>query len=326
MAKAKQVDWRKVTPSPIVLAFGAEDYLVNRTIRSVRDQLKILNPELEVREIEASDYSSGQLIDLTSPSLFAEPKLLIIRSVERCTDDLITDAIAYIESPSADATVIFAHSAATVRGKKMLDAMRQNSKVSEVLCAKLKGETERANFVTAEFTAANRQISHAAVRALLDAFNENLAELSAACLQLSQDSATNITEELVDAYYGGRVETTAWKISDAALAGRPAEALSLLRHALTSGLDPVPIVATLSKAVRELAKLFGNRTATAVSLGVDPWKLEKIRKNLAGWSEDGLANVVNAIAEADAAAKGANRDPNFVLERLLLLIAAKGSS
>ena len=86
MAKAKQVDWRKVTPFPIVLAFGAEDYLVNRTVRSVRDQLKAISPELEVHEIEASDYSAGQLIDLTSPSLFAEPKLLIIRSVERCTD------------------------------------------------------------------------------------------------------------------------------------------------------------------------------------------------------------------------------------------------
>jgi DNA polymerase-3 subunit delta len=55
-----------------------------------------------------------------------------------------------------------------------------------------------------------------------------------------------------------------------------------------------------------------------------PWKLEKLRKSLAGWSEDGLAAVVNAIAEADAAAKGADRDPDFVLERLLLLISAKG--
>jgi DNA polymerase-3 subunit delta len=324
MAKAKQVEYRKVAPWPIVLAFGAEDYLVNRTVRSIRDQLKALNAELEVHEIDASDYGSGQLIDLTSPSLFAEPKLLIIRSVERCTDDLITDTISYIENPNADATVVFTHSGATVRGKKMLDAMRLSSKVCEVLCAPVKGDQDRAAFVVAEFTAANRQISHAAVRALLDAFSEGLDELAAACAQLSQDSASNITEELVDAYYGGRVETTAWKIGDAALAGRPAEALSLLRHALASGLDPVPIVSSIAKSFRELTKLFGNRTATAASLGIAPWKLEKLRKSLAGWSEDGLAAVVNAIAEADAAAKGADRDPDFVLERLLLLIAAKG--
>lgn len=324
MAKAKQVEWRKATPWPIVLAFGAEDYLVNRTVRSIREQLKAQHPDLEVREIEAADYSTGQLLDLTSPSLFAEPRLLVIRSVERCSDDLITDTIDYVVAPSSDTTVIFTHSAATVRGKKMLDAMRLSANVCEVPCAKLKGDQDRAAFVTAEFTAANRQISHSAVRALLDAFGDSLAELAAACAQLSQDAAANITEDIVDTYYGGRVETTAWKIGDAALAGRPAEALSLLRHALTSGLDPVPIVSALSKSIRELAKLFGNRTATAASLGMDSWKLEKTRKNLAGWNEDGLAKVVNAIAEADAAAKGANRDPDFVLERLVLLIASKG--
>ena len=324
MSKAKQADYRKVTPWPIVLAFGAEEYLVNRTVRSIRDQLRSANPELEVHEIEASDYSSGQLLDLTSPSLFAEPKLLIIRSAERCSDDLITDVIDYIEKPSVDATVVLTHSASTVRGKKMLDAMRLSSKVCEVPCVKIKSEQDRAAFVVAEFTAAGRQISQSAVRALLDAFSDNLSELASACSQLCQDSAASITEQIVDTYYGGRVETTAWKIGDAALAARPAEALSLLRHALASGQDAVPIIAALSKTLRELAKLYGNRTATAASLGIEPWKLEKTRKNLAGWNEDGLARVVNALAEADAAAKGANRDPNYVLERLILLIAAKG--
>lgn len=325
MSKAKQVDWRKASPSAVVLAFGVEDYLVGRTVRSIRDQLRNVNPEIEVHEIEASEYRSGQLVELTSPSLFAEPKLLIVRGVEKCTDELISDGIAYLDSRSSDATVIFTHSAATVRGKKLLDAMRLNSRVTEVLCAKVKSDQEKAAFAVAEFASAEKQITPAAVRALTAAFAENLEELAAACSQLAQDSAANISEELVDTYYGGRIETNLWKISDAALAGRPAEALSLLRHSLASGADPVPIVGALARAVRELAKLFGNRTATAASLGMDNWKLEKARKNLTGWSEDGLAKAINAVAEADAAAKGANRDPNFVLERLVILIALKGN-
>jgi hypothetical protein len=32
------------------------------------------------------------------------------------------------------------------------------------------------------------------------------------------------------------------------------------------------------------------------------------------------------VAEADAAAKGASRDPEYVIERLLILIARKGIS
>lgn len=324
MAKAKQIEWRKISPHPVVLSFGPEDYLISRTIRAVREQLRAADPNLEVHEIEASDYYAGQLADLTSPSLFAEPKLLIIRATERCTDELIADGIAYLEAPTPDATVIFVHSGATVRGKKLLDAIRASAKAAEVLCPKIKKDAERAAFVNAEFAAEGRQITASAVRALLDAFGEGLSELAAACGQLLQDSAATISEEIVDAYYGGRVETTSWKISDAAMAARPAEALSQLRHALATGIDPVPIVSTLASTVRQSAKIFGNRSVTAVSLGVEPWKFEKMRNSLGGWTEEGLAKVINACVEADAAAKGAERDPSYSLEKLVLLIAAKG--
>jgi DNA polymerase-3 subunit delta len=86
----------------------------------------------------------------------------------------------------------------------------------------------------------------------------------------------------------------------------------------------VLIVSALSKSLRDHAKLAGNPTATAVSLGVPPFALEKMRKNLSKWSDDGFARAFNAVAEADAAAKGANRDPDYVIERLLILIARRG--
>ena len=61
-------------------------------------------------------------------------------------------------------------------------------------------------------------------RALLDAFSDDLAELASACSQLLQDSADSISEQIVERYYGGRVETNAFKVADAALAGRSGEA------------------------------------------------------------------------------------------------------
>jgi DNA polymerase III subunit delta len=151
-----------------------------------------------------------------------------------------------------------------------------------------------------------------------------LAELAAACQQLMQDSASQITEELVDNYYGGRVETSSYKVADAAVAGQSAKALSLLRHLVASGGDPVSIVIAFSSTMRRMAKAFGNRSATAGDLGIPPWALEQVRRNLNGWTEDGMARVINAVTEADAAAKGGHRDPVFVLEQLVLLIAKKG--
>ena len=64
---------------------------------------------------------------------------------------------------------------------------------------------------------------------MLAAFGDDLAELAAACAQLISDASDEITEGVVDKYYGGRIETNAFKVADAALAGRSGDALALLR-------------------------------------------------------------------------------------------------
>lgn len=318
------MDWRKASPAPVVFVSGPEEYLAGRAIREIREQLRKLDAALEVHEIDAADYSAGTLINITSPSLFAEPRLVIIRGVEKCSDDLITDGLEYLANPTDDTTVILRHNGSSVRGKKLVEAIRDTELAAEIACADIKKDAERQAFVLGEFAHASRKIAPGAVRALLDAFADDTAELAAACNQLLLDSADSITEEIVDRYYGGRVETNAFKVADAALAGRSGEAMALLRHALATGADPVPLVAAISMKIRQMAKIYGNRSASAASLGMAPWQLDRARKDLTGWSDDGLAATIQALATADAAAKGAERDPVYSLEKLVNLISHKG--
>lgn len=324
MGKAKLMDWRKASPAPIIFVSGPEEYLAGRAIREIREQLRKLDAALEIHEIEAADYSAGTLTNISSPSLFAEPRLVIIRGVEKCSDDLITDGLDYLLNPTDDTTVILRHNGSSVRGKKLVEAIRDSETAAEIVCSEIKKDAERQAFVIGEFTHADRKIAPAAVRALLDAFADDTAELAAACNQLLLDSADSITEEIVDRYYGGRVETNAFKVADAALAGRAGEAMALLRHALATGADPVPLVAAISMKIRQMAKIHGNRSASAASLGMAPWQLDRARKDLTGWSDDGLAAAIQAMATADAAAKGAERDPVYSLEKLVNLISHKG--
>jgi DNA polymerase-3 subunit delta len=324
VGKAKQMDWRKASPAPIIFVSGPEEYLAGRAIREIREQLRKLDAALEIHEIEAADYSAGTLTNISSPSLFAEPRLVIIRGVEKCSDDLITDGLDYLLNPTDDTTVILRHNGSSVRGKKLVEAIRDSESAAEIACAEIKKDAERQAFVIGEFAHADRKIAPAAVRALLDAFADDTAELAAACNQLLLDSADSITEEIVDRYYGGRVETNAFKVADAALAGRAGDAMALLRHALATGADPVPLVAAISMKIRQMAKIYGNRSASAASLGMAPWQLDRARKDLTGWSDDGLAAAIQAMATADAAAKGAERDPVYSLEKLVNLISHKG--
>ena len=324
MGKAKQVNWRSAKAAPVVFVSGPEQYLADRAIRSIREQLRKDNASLEIHEIEASEYLPGQLAAVSSPSLFMDPRLVIISGIEKCTDAFIEEGLAFLEAPSTDTTLVLRHNSSSVRGKKLVDAIRASDQAVEIACLEIKKETERVAFIQAELSVDGRKVSAGAVRALSDAFADDLAELAAACTQLLSDQATNIDEATVDKYYGGRVETNAFKVADAALSGQAAQALALLRHALATGADPVPVVAAFSMKIRLMAKVYGNKYASASTVGAQPWQIERARKDLAGWSEDGLAEAVMAVASADAAVKGFERDPIYALEKLVLLLANRG--
>jgi DNA polymerase-3 subunit delta len=253
-----------------------------------------------------------------------EPRLVLIEGVEKCSDALIEDGLSYLADPSSDTTIVLRHNASSVRGKKLIDAIRASDSAVEIACAEIKKDSDKAAFIQSEFAAAGRKITPGALRALADAFADDLSELAAACSQLLVDQSESIDEATVDKYYGGRVETNAFKVADAALAGQSAEALALLRHALTTGADPVPVVAAFAMKVRLMAKVYGNKYASAATVGAQPWQIDRARKDLAGWSEEGLANAVMAVATADAAVKGAERDPVFALEKLVLLLSNRG--
>jgi DNA polymerase-3 subunit delta len=322
-----QLAWNEIRPAPVVLISGAETVLAERASGMLRDFLRSEDPALEVSDLDADGYRRGELLTLASPSLFGEPRLIRVNGVERASDDFLADALEYLEQTAESTTLVLRH-ASGQRGKKLLDAIRAGTGGGiEIVCAELKKDVEKQDFAAAEFRAAGRTVNPRALRALVAAFADDLAELSAACRQLIADAPDEITEAVVAKYYGGRIETNAFTVADAAIAGRHGEALIALRHALDSGADPVPIVAAFAMKIRTMAKVSGVRGGgpqVASSLGLAPWQVDRARRDLAGWTDAGLRRVIESLAAADAAVKGAERDPVFALERLVGIIAARG--
>lgn len=322
-----QLEWRQIRPAPIVLVSGTEGFLADRAIRQLRDVLRAEDPSLEVSDLEADGYVPGELISLASPSLFNERRLIRVENVEKCTDAFLTEALRYLEYPADDTYVVLRH-AGGVRGKKLLDAIRSGQGGAiEVVCAELKKDTDKLDFAAAEFSDAGRRVTASALRALVTAFSDDLAELASACQQLLEDESDEITEVTVEKYYSGRVETNAFKVADAAIAGRRGEALVLLRHAISSGADPVPMVAAFATKLRTMAKLSGARGSSmqlAQQFGIAPWQVDRAKRDLQGWSEAGLGRSIELLAETDAQVKGGGRDPVFALERMVGMISRRG--
>lgn len=322
-----QLSWRSPQPAPIVLVSGPEEVCAERAIAGVRDYLRAEDESLEVTDLRADDYASGSLLAVTSPSLFGEPRLVRVSGVEKCSDVFLSEALAYLDAPQDGATVILRHTGASVRGKKLLDAIRAGSGGGvEIPCAAVKRDSDRFDFAAGEFQAAQKRIAPPALRALVSAFADDLTELAAACQQLISDVPGDISVETVERYYGGRVETSAFTVADTAIAGRYGDALVALRHALASGADPVPLVAAIASKLRTMARVAGSRepaAALAARLGMKDWQVDRARRDLSGWNEGSLSIAIQAAARADAEVKGASRDPVFAVERLVTVIATR---
>ena len=57
-----------------------------------------------------------------------------------------------------------------------------------------------------------------------------------------------------------------------------------------------------------------------------PWKIDRVRQQMRGWTPDGVAVALRAVAEADAGVKGGGDDPEYALEKAVVAIARAARS
>lgn len=322
-----QVDASQARPEPIVLVTGPEAFLADRAMQQIRAELRRRDEALEVSDIEADAYTSGELFTLASPSLFGEPRLIRVTAVEKCSDAFLEDTLKYVQEPAEDTTLVLRHAGGN-RAKALLDAIRAGAGNGiEVQCLEVKKDAERMAFANAEFKKLDAKPTAQAVRALCAAVTGDLAELAAACQQLVADGGMEVTEETVDRYFGGRVEANAFKIADVALAGNTADALVLLRHAIANGNEPIPMLAAINSKLRGIARVYGVRGSTgqlAGQLGMAPWQIERAMADARRWREHDLARCIELAADTEWQLKGGSRDPVFALEQLVTVLSRHG--
>lgn len=313
--------FREAEPRPLVLLSGGDDYQAARAFQRIRELARASDPEVQVTRFEASAYQAGELLMAASPSLFGGTPFIEFHGLESMGEDAQKDLMAYVAAPDPDVVMVL-HHAGGQRGKQLLDRLKTAAAVID--CTPLKRDAEKADFVAAEFRAVRREIDHEAVGALVSAVGSDLAELGAACRQLLEDTEGAVGVEAVRAYFGGRVEATGFAVADAAMAGRGAQAVSLLRHALATGVEPVPLVAVLAMKVRQTARVAGVGASSgelASRWKMAPWQVQQAQEAGRRFRPGDLAACVRLMAQTDALVKGEGRDPHYAVERAVVAVS-----
>jgi DNA polymerase III subunit delta len=332
-----------VAVAPVTVIVGEEELLVERAVTAAvalapgsatagngadaaaADGDAAAAGGIDVHQVTAASLAAGDLSNLTAPSLFGGDCVVVVRSAQDAGKDLSAELTRLAKSPAPDVYLIVTH-AGGARNKALL-ADLLSAGARRVDCPSIKRFGERMDFLRGEFRQAGRKADDAGLRALLDAVGNDLRDLAAACSQLAADTTGVVNQAAVARYYHGRAEATGFSVADKACEGNLADALEQLRWALATGTSPVLITSALATGLRTLG-LVGSvgrglsPNALAADLGMPPWKIDKARQQLRGWTSAGLATAHAAVAEADAQVKGEGASAGYALERAITTIVA----
>ncbi|HEX5118250.1 MAG TPA: DNA polymerase III subunit delta [Pseudonocardiaceae bacterium] len=310
------------------LVLGDEEFLVERAVRDIIDAARAADPQAETRRATVSDLTPAELIELLSPSLFAEGRVVVLEGGQDAGKDIADAVLAHAKEPGDGIVLVLAHTGGG-RGKVAKDLpgalKKAGAEVTE--CAKITRPADRETFVRSEVRRAGGKIDGAAIAALIDTVGSDLRELSSAAGQLVADTEGGAVDEpAVRRYHTGRAEVTGFAVAEKAVNGDRAGAMEALRWATLLGVPQVLVADALADAVRTVARVAAvgrsDPFRLASELGMPPWKVKRALAQARGWSQEGLVEAMQVVATVNADVKGAAADPDYALERAVLRIVA----
>jgi DNA polymerase III subunit delta len=312
---------------PLQLVLGDEEFLVERAVGDVLAAARAQDPSAELRRSAVTDLTPAELIELLSPSLFAEGRVVVLGGAQDAGKEIADAVLGHARDPGDGIVLVVQHSGGgrSKAAKDLPGALRKaGAEVTE--CVKITKQADRESFVRSEVRRARGKIDGAAVAALLETVGSDLRELSSAASQLVADTGGAVDEPAVRRYHTGRAEVTGFAVAEKAVNGDRAGAMEALRWAMQLGVPHVLVADALADAVRTVARVAAVGRADpfrlASELGMPPWKVKKALAQARGWNQDGIAEAMQVVAGVNADVKGAAADFDYALERAVLRIVA----
>ncbi|WP_111766259.1 DNA polymerase III subunit delta [Nakamurella deserti] len=311
-----------MAPNPsLVLVSGEESLLVDRAVTAAVHWVLKVEPEAERRESTVTDLTPMSFSDMVAPSLFAEPRVVVLRNAHEAGKEMAGAIVGYLTEPVDGVTLVVQH-AGGARNKALTDALVKAG-ATVVACSRITKPAERSDFVRSEIRSAGGTTSPDAIAALIDAVGNDLRELAGAAHQLVSDTGGLVDEASVRRYHRGRAEVTGFTVADKAIAGDVAGALEAARWATQVGVAQVLVADALADGVRTVARVAGSGRVgssyqLASQLGMPPWKIERAQSAARHWAPAGLAWAVAVTARLNGEVKGLAADPDYAIEKAIL--------
>ena len=303
----------------IALLWGEDDFLL-------REAALARFGDVRPGEVDAGEWQGGELQDLATPSLFGEPRALLISDARSFTKDATAELAAYLEAPDPDAQLVICCQVAE-RGKVPAALHKLVKPVGEVVHVEIKRK-DLEPWLARRAGALGLDLSVPAARALVETLGEEPVQLVAAMAQLeSAFPGQRITPAVVARQFRGLGEQKVWDLCDHAFSRDLPGAIRSWRSIEEGGDDPLKVLGGVSSRLRDLIRVRSlpdrmppAELAKRAGLRFD-WQARRYQQQARNFTMPQLLRVHERITEADRALKsGASGDT--VMPALVVAIAA----
>lgn len=303
--------------NPVHLVLGEDEFLAERATKKI---IAEAGDGVEVSTLRVGEVTEGEIAMVTSPSLFAEDRVVLVKNTELAGKEPTEVLLNACVDPAPGIVLIIQHTG----GGRQKSLVPKFKKIAEVHEVNPLNDGQRRTWLTEEFRSHGVRPTPDVVAAVLESVGSDLRELASAVSQLVADTDGEITVAAVREYYVGVAEVAGFDIADQAVNGRADRALASTRRALQLGTSPVTIAAALAHKVGDIAKLYGvrgNPEQIARTVGMHPFVAKKTMQVARQWSGRAVSEAVVIVADLDAEVKGQGGDEEFALENAVRRIA-----
>jgi DNA polymerase-3 subunit delta len=303
----------------VTLLWGEDEFLL-------RERALELLGDRKPTEVDAAEWSGNELQDLATPSLFGEPRALLITDAKSLPKEALAELAAYLTSPDPDAPLaICAQVGDRAKVPAALDKLVKP--VGRVLEVKIVRK-DLEPWLMQRAKRDGLDVSPPAVHTLVEILGEEPGQLVAALRQLgSAFSGQRVTPQIVAQQFRGLGEQKVWDLCDRAFAKDLPGAIRSWRSLEEGRDDALMVLGGIASRLRDLMKVRAlpdrmppAELARAAGLRFD-WQARRYQQQARNYSMGQLINLHERLVEADRAMKsGASAD--VVMPTLVTAIAA----
>lgn len=308
-------------PPSVALFWGDDPFLLRQAALELLAQRGV-----RATEVDGSDWRGGETSDLSTPSLWGEPRGLLVPRCQALSEEGAREIRDYVQAPSPDALCVLT---LVSRARSLPPLAKFVQAAGGLVRQVVLKRQDLPRWVLERAEGRGLALTPPGATALVGAIGEDLAALDQSVEQLATAfPGASVGPEQVRSQFQGLGEQRVWDLCDRALTGRLPEALVVLRSLLDQKEDPLLILGGIASRIRDLLRVqelpdrvSAADAAKAAGLRFD-WQVRRYREQARRFSPEGLTSLHARIVEADRALKG-GAPGDVVLAALVAVMAGE---